>query len=225
MSDSNSLTLKEYIKNNVVLIEPQTLSKLQELFSILSTKNIVTNLFGNNDLLGYFTKDSIKIIDKVAKIFSFNDEIKFCTLNEIKDTKNVITDENIISQYTTLKLYDDNILKLFEYPITSSGFHKPVFVTKEMAELINIDVNTYMSPIDIGKKIYKYISDNNLYDKNDRRNIILNDKLRSIFLVDNSEILTYFKLQFYINKHFIKMNEEQSRECAKQTYIKKWELL
>ena len=90
---------------------------------------------------------------------------------------------------------------------TSSGFMKPVKISAEMASFTGWNADQLYSRVDVTKFICKYIRDNNLQDQNDRRQIVCDDKLKSLLKYDAStaaEPLTYFRLQQYIQSHFTK---------------------
>lgn len=95
---------------------------------------------------------------------------------------------------------------------TSSGFMKPVKISAEMATFTGWNPDQLYSRVDVTKFICKYIRDNNLQDQNDRRQIVCDDKLKSLLKYDAttaSEPLTYFRLQQYIQSHFTKDESSQ----------------
>jgi hypothetical protein len=78
-----------------------------------------------------------------------------------------------------------------------SGFAKPQKISKELCDFLNVDENTKMSRTEVTKILIKYIKDNQLFVSN---KIILNDKLKKIFIEDN---ITFFTLQKYMNVHYL----------------------
>ena len=98
---------------------------------------------------------------------------------------------------------------------TTSGFMKPVGITSEMAAFTGWDVSKLYSRVDVTKFICKYIRDNNLQNSEDRRQILVDDTLKALLNYDPSNPpldkktgkpapLTYFRLQQYIQRHFVK---------------------
>ena len=57
----------------------------------------------------------------------------------------------------------------------------------------------------------KYIKENNLQNESDKRIIEPDDKLQSLLEVPDGEIITYFTLQKYMNRHFGKKIEIQNK--------------
>lgn len=98
---------------------------------------------------------------------------------------------------------------------TTSGFMKPVGITAEMATFTGWDVTKLYSRVDVTKFICKYIRDNNLQNAEDRRQILVDDTLKALLNYDPANPpldkktgkpapLTYFRLQQYIQRHFVK---------------------
>jgi len=98
---------------------------------------------------------------------------------------------------------------------TTSGFMKPVGITREMAEFTGWDVAKLYSRVDVTKYICKYIRENNLQNAEDRRQILVDDRLKALLNYDPANPpmdkktgkpapLTYFRLQQYIQPHFVK---------------------
>lgn len=98
---------------------------------------------------------------------------------------------------------------------TTSGFMKPVGITAEMARFTGWDASKLYSRVDVTKHICKYIRDNNLQNAEDRRQILVDDKLKALLNYDPANPpmdkktgkpapLTYFRLQQYIQPHFVK---------------------
>ena len=84
-------------------------------------------------------------------------------------------------------------------PKAPSGFAKPTKVTKELCEFMEKPEGTEIS---------QYIKANNLQEKgeNSKNRINPDAKLKSLLGLTNDETenLTYFTIQKYMNKHFIK---------------------
>ena len=90
----------------------------------------------------------------------------------------------------------------------NSGFLKPVKISNEMAKFTGWNANELRSRVDVTKYLCNYIRENNLQNPKDRRQIIADAKLSKLLNYDNkkdnSEPLTYYRIQSYIKPHFIK---------------------
>ena len=88
----------------------------------------------------------------------------------------------------------------------TSGFMKPVSVSKEIATFAGWPESELHSRVDVTKFICDYIKSNDLQNPTDRRQIKPDKKLRSLLKLKESEKepLTYYSLQRHIQPHFIK---------------------
>ncbi len=90
---------------------------------------------------------------------------------------------------------------------TASGFMKPVRLSEEMLAFTSWDATKLYSRVDVTKFICQYIREQNLQNPEDRRKILCDDKLKALLKYDAAvakDPLTYFRLQQYIQPHFIK---------------------
>jgi len=91
----------------------------------------------------------------------------------------------------------------------NSGFLKPVKISNEMAKFTGWDPAELKSRVDVTKYICKYIKDHDLQNPDDRRQIRVDkdNKLRKLLGYDGKKDeapLTYYRLQTYMKKHFVK---------------------
>ena len=88
-----------------------------------------------------------------------------------------------------------------------SGFAKPTKVTKELCEFMNRPDGSEIARTEVTKFLVQYIKNNNLQQQNgDTKNkIIPDDKLQNLLSLnkDETDELTFFTIQKYMNKHFI----------------------
>lgn len=88
---------------------------------------------------------------------------------------------------------------------TSSGFMKPVKISKEMAKFTGWNPEELKSRVSITKALCQYIKDNNLQNPEDRRQIVPDPKLAKLLDYDqkrDGKPLTYYYLQQKIQPHF-----------------------
>lgn len=88
----------------------------------------------------------------------------------------------------------------------TSGFLKPVEVSKEVSAFAGWKQGEMHSRVDVTKFICDYVKSNNLQNPADRRQILPDKKLKTLLgLKDNmKEPLTYYSLQRCIQPHFVK---------------------
>lgn len=92
-------------------------------------------------------------------------------------------------------------------PNCKKGFARPIDVTKELCDFLNKEDGTKMARTDVTKALIEYIKENNLKSIENGQIIHPDEKLKILLGVGENEEVTYFTLQKYMNKHFIKNTE------------------
>ena len=87
-----------------------------------------------------------------------------------------------------------------------SGFAVPTKISKELCVFMKIDEGAKMARTEVTQYIISYIKEKKLQDSNNGRKIKPDKALKSLLNVKKNEDLTYFNLQKYMNKHFVKEN-------------------
>lgn len=85
-----------------------------------------------------------------------------------------------------------------------SGFAKPSKVTKELCDFMNKTEGTEIARTEVTKSLIEYIKENKLENKSNSKFIIPDEKLKFLLGIEDGEELTYFNIQKYMTKHFIK---------------------
>ena len=86
-------------------------------------------------------------------------------------------------------------------PRTPSIFERPVQITEELCTFLAQPKGTLMSRSQVTKGVNQYVKDHNLKNKHD---IKPDASLKKLLLVPETEALTYFNLQRYLNRHYVK---------------------
>lgn len=105
-----------------------------------------------------------------------------------------------------------------------NGFAKPMEISEEMLEFAGKEAGTKMGRLEVTKSITEYIKENELQNKDNKREIIMDEKLKKILKVEEGTKLTYFNLQRYISPHIKKQVEEkkeEKKEVKKEVEVKK----
>ena len=97
----------------------------------------------------------------------------------------------------------NNMVKLKKLSRKTGGISLPCELSKELKDFMNLDEDKKMARTDVTKYLCEYIKTNNLQDEKDKLVINPNDKLKELFGIEN-EPFTYFTMQKYMNKHFIR---------------------
>ena len=88
-----------------------------------------------------------------------------------------------------------------------SGFAKPTKVTKELCEFMNKQEGTEIARTEVTKALVNYIKENKLEQKENSKIINPDKKLKFLLGIEDNQELTYFNIQKFMNKHFIKCDE------------------
>jgi chromatin remodeling complex protein RSC6 len=95
-----------------------------------------------------------------------------------------------------------------------SGFAKPTKVTKELCEFMDKPEGTEIARTEVTKVLVNYIKSNNLQEQtaDSKNKIVPDDKLKSLLglNVEETNELTFFNIQKYMNKHFISKKTESN---------------
>lgn len=81
------------------------------------------------------------------------------------------------------------------------GYNDLVGVSCALANFMGVSPDTISTRNLITKAITKYIKANGLQDPVDKRNILVDDRLKTLFTVKKDAHLTYFNLSTYVRYH------------------------
>lgn len=85
-----------------------------------------------------------------------------------------------------------------------SGFAVPTQISTELCKFMNVDEGAKLARTEVTQYIISYIKKKKLQDEKNGRKIKPDKALKSLLNVKKNEDLTYFNLQKYMNKHFVK---------------------
>ena len=83
-----------------------------------------------------------------------------------------------------------------------SGFAKPSLISDALCEFLGKPKGTEMARTSVTSFITEYIKNNNLQNPENKKEIILDDKLSKLITVDGDATLTYFNIQKYMKHHY-----------------------
>ena len=85
-----------------------------------------------------------------------------------------------------------------------SGFARPSKVTKELCTFMNKDEGTEIARTEVTKALVSYIKENKLETIGNSKVITPDSKLKELLGIEEGQELTYFTIQKFMNKHFVK---------------------
>lgn len=85
------------------------------------------------------------------------------------------------------------------------GFARPTIVSDELCLFMGKEKGSLVSRTEVTKHLIQYISDNNLQNPDNRRNILVDARLSALFGPESeNEKIDYFNMQKFVNRHFPK---------------------
>ncbi len=88
-----------------------------------------------------------------------------------------------------------------------SGFAKPSKISDELCGFMKIMNGSKVARTEVTQYLIGYIKENNLQYSENRKVINPDSALKNLLGVEEDEEVTYFNLQKYMNRHFIKEEE------------------
>jgi chromatin remodeling complex protein RSC6 len=85
-----------------------------------------------------------------------------------------------------------------------SGFAVPTKITDQLCEFMNKEKGTMVARTEVTQYIIEYIRENQLQKDGNRKFITPDIKLATLLDVKDDDEVTYFNIQRYMNKHFVK---------------------
>jgi chromatin remodeling complex protein RSC6 len=87
------------------------------------------------------------------------------------------------------------------------GFSKPVLISNDLCYFLKIPYGSHKSRTEVTKYLIQYITENNLQSLEDKKVILPDESLQKILGEESvGQMITYFTLQKYMNKHYTKTN-------------------
>lgn len=87
-----------------------------------------------------------------------------------------------------------------------SGFAAASPISKDLCAFMGKDVGTSIARTEVTKFVCSYIKEHALIDDSNSKVIKPDSKLRTLLGTSDDTVVTYFNLQRFMNKHFIKDN-------------------
>jgi len=121
----------------------------------------------------------------------------------LKETQAAL--RNLTKDYDRMKkLVEKTERKRANARSNPNGFAKPSKITDELCDFLGVAKGTEMSRTDVTRKVNAYIKEHNLNKPENRRIILPDPKLRKILGVKPEDEVSYFSLQKYLSRSFIK---------------------
>ena len=91
---------------------------------------------------------------------------------------------------------------------TQSIFTRPTPLSEPLCSFLNVEAGTELPRTDVTSRINVYVKEHNLQNPENKKQILADDKLKSLLYLTDNDQLTYFNLQKFLKYHFLKKNNE-----------------
>jgi len=99
-----------------------------------------------------------------------------------------------------------------------SGFASPTEVSPDLCAFMGKPIGTLISRTETSKFLSAYISENHLYNETNKSVIIPDEHLQQLLGNPTTDAeITYFTIQKYINRHFVKKTHSQTESYCEAT--------
>lgn len=95
-----------------------------------------------------------------------------------------------------------------------SGFAEASPISKDLCDFLGKDQGATVARTEVTKFVCNYIKQNSLANDENKRVIKPDDKLKSLLGTDDDTVVTYFNIQRFMNKHFIKKDNNSVTEST-----------
>jgi len=101
-------------------------------------------------------------------------------------------------------------------PKPLSGFNKPLNISSELAAFLGMPKDGMISRTEATGKIIAYIKEKDLQNPENKRELLLDDKLKTIITKENEDDkVTFFNLQRYMKNHYVKAPTAKATKADK----------
>lgn len=84
-----------------------------------------------------------------------------------------------------------------------SGFAKPAPISNDLSSFLNLENGIELARTEVTSKVIAYVKEYQLQNPENKKQILLDEKLKKLLTPEEGDVVTYFNLQTYLKKHFI----------------------
>ena len=142
-----------------------------------------------------------------------NTEILFNKLvNQFQDIQSVmktlhsnlkVLQKEVLRERKESKKKESKIKKKSDKKRSPSGFAKPAPISNDLASFLNMENGVELARTEVTSKVIAYVKDHQLQNPENKKQILVDAKLKALLLPEEGDIVTYFNLQTYLKKHFL----------------------
>jgi chromatin remodeling complex protein RSC6 len=142
-----------------------------------------------------------------------NTEILFNKLvNQFQDIQSVmktlhsnlkVLQKEVLRERKESKKKESKIKKKSDKKRSPSGFAKPAPISNDLAHFLDLSNGVELARTEVTSKVIAYVKDHQLQNPENKKQILVDVKLKALLLPEEGDIVTYFNLQTYLKKHFL----------------------
>ena len=105
------------------------------------------------------------------------------------------------------KMKRDMIPEHERKPRQPSGFAKPTYLSNDLCTFLELPSGSEIPRTEVTRRLLNYVKENNLQNPESKREILMDDKLKSLLKPQDDEVVTYFNIQRLLKIHYVKPEE------------------
>ena len=102
------------------------------------------------------------------------------------------------------KMKRDMVPESERKPRQPSGFAKPTYLSNELCTFLEIPEGSEIPRTEVTRRLLNYVKDKKLQNPDAKREILLDDKLKTLLKPNDDEVVTYFNIQRLLKIHYVK---------------------
>lgn len=123
-------------------------------------------------------------------------------VTELQNRVNLLESKMLRMERAMKKMKKELMPETDKKPRPPSGFAKPTPLSVEMCEFLGLPVGSELARTEVTKRVLAYVKENNLQNKDNKRVIEVDAKLKALLKPDGDEQVTYFSIQRLLKVHY-----------------------
>ena len=123
-------------------------------------------------------------------------------VSELQTRVNLLETKIVRMERAMKKMKKELMPETDKKPRPPSGFAKPTPLSDEMCEFLGLSVGSELARTEVTKRVLAYVKENELQNKDNKRVIEVDDKLKGLLKPADDEQVTYFSIQRLLKVHY-----------------------
>lgn len=123
-------------------------------------------------------------------------------VTELQNRVNLLESKMLRMERAMKKMKKELMPETDKKPRPPSGFAKPTPLSAEMCEFLGLPADSELARTEVTKRVLAYVKENNLQNKDNKRVIEVDAKLKALLKPEADEQVTYFSIQRLLKVHY-----------------------